>query len=134
YSSLRTIEVNNTQAGVVILEPATGAHIRGTQTIRVEAPASTYELRMMVGTNGTTWYRPTDGTTTPSYAVDTTPADGWTCTWDTTVFSGGIWQVKAIAYGTGGTELGSATNGSIEIDNSAGTFSLSLQAILSRIG
>ncbi|MDI6782276.1 MAG: Ig-like domain-containing protein, partial [bacterium] len=116
------------------LEPAADAHIRGTQTIKVEAPASTYEVRMMVGTNGTTWYRPTDGTSTPSYAVDATPADGWTCTWDTTRFIDGLWMVKAVAYGTGSTELGSAINGNIEIDNNAGTFSLSLQSILSRIG
>ncbi|MEK7814036.1 MAG: Ig-like domain-containing protein, partial [Candidatus Desantisbacteria bacterium] len=115
YSSLRTIEVNNTQAGVVILEPANNAHIRGTQTIRVEAPASTYEVLMMVGTDGTTWYDPTTGAT--GSVSDTTPTDGWTAFWNTAVFTDGTWSVKAIAYGTGGTMLGSSTNTDIEVDN-----------------
>ncbi|MEK7813466.1 MAG: Ig-like domain-containing protein, partial [Candidatus Desantisbacteria bacterium] len=117
YSSLRTIEINNTLAGVVILEPANDAHIRGTQTIRVEAPASTYELRMMVGTNGTTWYRPADMATITPYAVDSTSQDGWTASWNTDTFTDGTWSVKAIAYGTGGTMLGSSTNTGIEVDN-----------------
>ena len=132
YSTMRTIEVNNTRAGVVILEPATGAHIRGTQTIRVDAPASTYEVRMMVGTNGTTWYNPTTGAI--GSATDTTPADGWTVSWNTGTFADGLWSVKAIAYGTGGTMLGSSTNTNIEIDNTAGEFSILIQSILSKTG
>ncbi|MDI6782160.1 MAG: hypothetical protein QME49_08680, partial [bacterium] len=131
YSTIRTIEVNNTKAGVVILEPAAGAHIRGTQTIKVEAPASTYEVRMMVGTDGTTWYNPTINGA--GYILDTIPQDGWTAEWVTTLFEDGIWMVKAESYGTGGTLLGSVTNTNIELDNTAGTFSISIASRVTRM-
>ncbi|MEK7813889.1 MAG: Ig-like domain-containing protein, partial [Candidatus Desantisbacteria bacterium] len=128
YSSVRSIEIDNTLTGVVILVPATDAHISGTNTIRVISPPATYEVLIQVHKNVgsvTSWFNPAVRPISPgSTYTDTVSQDGWSASWATRLFTDeaglgdGTYTVRAIAYGTGGTLLGSSTNTNIEIDNS----------------
>ncbi|MEW6621357.1 MAG: Ig-like domain-containing protein, partial [bacterium] len=122
YSTIRVVQIDNTLAGLVILEPLEDAHITGTVTIRVSAPSDTDRVQFEIGTGGTTWYDPRDFSI-GSY-TDTTKADGWSALWNTKAFTDGTWIIRATAFAGEGTVVGTDTNANIEVDNTAPMISI----------
>ncbi|MBU1754604.1 hypothetical protein KKG56_12295, partial [bacterium] len=133
YSGVSSVEVDNIVGAVVtIIEPANNSHVSGSRTIRIIAGNDAARVDIGVGTNGTTW-RNLETVASGMY-TDSTPADGFTAIFNTGSFTtqigDGLYMIKAIAYATGGVELGSTTNTGIEVDNIQPTGSVSVAGLV----
>jgi len=105
-------------AATTILRPLSNNIVRANITVEAIAPdtansvifkienASNYSLAGILGITN-----------------DTSAADGWTQSWNTSNFSDGVYNVTAIAYDGGGNHIGNDTEFNITVDNTAATLS-----------
>jgi hypothetical protein len=108
-----TISLDTTMP-TTILRPLSNSIISGNQTIEVIAPDDARNVTFRIN-NGTDYK--VDGTT--GETNDTTAADGFAVSWNTTAFADGLYNLTAISYTASNNHISNDTETNITVDNTA---------------